>query len=107
MFGAQRQLLAIADRRHTVSRDAQRLQIVLGGVRALGTTSDIVFLRTAVIAMAFDLNMATQIFLQPVGIVVQNLAILRAHCIVIIIEMNIAQRPLFATAELAFLELAE
>ena len=107
MFGAQRQLLAIADSRHTVSRDAQRLQIVLGGLRALGAKSDIVFLRTAFVAMAFDLNVAVRIFLQPVGIVVQNLAILRAHGLVIVTKMDLAQRPLFAAAELAFLELAQ
>src|SRR6516162_6681876 len=107
MFGAQRQFLPIANGRHPVAGYPQCLQIFLGGLRPLGAEGNIVFLRTTVVAMAFDLKVAVRIFLQPVGVAVQYIAILRADSVIIVIKMYIAQRALLVASELALLELAQ
>src|SRR5579883_2619632 len=89
MFGAQGQLLAIADGRHAIRRDSEGLQIFLGRLCSLGAKGDIVFLGAALVTMTLDLNAPAWIFLQPVGITVQDFTVFGADRVVIVVEMNI------------------
>ncbi len=57
--------------------------------------------------MAFDLHPRIAILLHPVRVALQNLAVLCAHGEIIVIEMDIAERPLPLAAQRAFLELLQ
>src|SRR5579872_3091555 len=95
-LGAYRQFLTIADGRKAVRGDAERLQIILGGLSAFGAEGNIIFLGAAVVAMALDLNVGVGIFFQPIGVTLKDFTILRTHGGVIVIEMDIAERPALA-----------
>src|SRR5207245_9961047 len=92
---------------HPFTPDAERLQIVFCRLRTLGAECDIVFLRTALVAMTLDLHARATVRLQPVSVGMQNLAVLRTHRIVVVVEMNIAERPLAAAPVCPFLQLPE
>src|ERR1700676_3436325 len=99
---ANRQLLAVADGRHPVGPDAQGFEVVLGRLGTLGAERDIGLLGAAGIAMTLDLDARAVILGQPVGIGFEDFAVLRANRIVIVLEMDVAERSLAARAQHPF-----
>jgi hypothetical protein len=57
--------------------------------------------------MTLDLDARAGILGQPVGVGFEDLAVLRANRIVIVVEMDVAERSLAAGAQRPLLELVE
>src|SRR5215467_7675380 len=96
VIGAERQLLAVADRRHPAGVDSERLQVVLAGLCALGAQRDIVFLRSAFIAKALDLDLGIRMRLEPARVGFEHWAVLILDRVIVVSEMNVAERTAFA-----------
>src|SRR5258708_1648651 len=101
---ARRKLLAVADRRDSAAGDTERYQIILGGLRAFCAERDIVFLGAALIAMTFDLTPALPVGLQPARVGAQHRAVLGLDGVLVVREMDIAQRTFLVFAETAGIE---
>src|SRR5208282_3838839 len=100
---AQRQLFAIADRRHAAGVDAQRLEVILGGLRALGAERNIVFLGAALVAVPFDLHVGLRMVRKPGRVRFQDRTVLLLDVVGVVAEMDVAKRSLRAVAERALL----
>src|ERR1700757_2203882 len=104
---ARGKLLAVADCRDSAAGDTERHQIILRGLRAFCAERDIVLLGAALIAMPLDLNPALRVGLQPARVGAQHRAVLRLGPVLIVREMDNAQRTTVATKGATVLELLE
>src|SRR5579883_671508 len=72
----RRTLLAVADRRHAIRRDAERDEHVLHRGGATLAESQVVLARAALVAMAFDRDCHVGVLLKPVGLLLEDLTTL-------------------------------
>src|SRR6266851_154250 len=91
---AQRQFLAVADRRDAISSNPQRFEVLFGGLCAFGAQRDVELFRATLIAMAFDLNSGALVPLlsEPSRVGSQDFAILGSDCEFVQIEMDVGKR---------------
>src|SRR5215469_12502421 len=94
MIGAQRQFFTITDSGDAAAFDAQGFQIVFRRLGALGAECDIVFLRTALVAMTLDLNPGSRIGLQPARVLLQDRPVLWLDVVSVVAEVNVAERAI-------------
>src|SRR5579862_2505184 len=107
MLLTQRKFFAVADSRHSARRNSQRREVVFGRLRALGAKCDVVILRAALVAIAFDLHVGIWMRLQPARIGTQHRTVLRLDRVIIISEMDIRERAALATDRSVLREIFE
>src|SRR4051812_49424298 len=91
LLAADRQLLAVADRRKTAGRDAERHQVILRGFRATRAEREVVLDGAALIAMPFDLGPGARVLLQPGGVRAQHVTRLAVDLRRVVREVNVLQ----------------
>src|SRR5258708_39153692 len=91
---ASGKLLTVTDCRDSAAGDTERHQVILGGLRAFCTESDIVLLRAALIAMGFDLNPALRVSLQPGSVGAQHRSVLRLDRVLVVREVDSGKRTM-------------
>ena len=74
LLGAEGMLLAPTDRIDSRGRNAQRNQVVLGGLRTALAKPQVVFRRTAVVAMSFESHASVRIGAQEFGVLGERFA---------------------------------
>jgi len=94
MLGADGIFLAEADRIELIARDACVHEIVLGGLRARIAQRDVVFGRTALVAVSLDLQFVTRILrkdgCQFFGIGGQSADRVVAQSVCVVVEVGAA-----------------
>src|SRR5205807_5898336 len=67
LLGAERALLAVAERAHAGPRDATGEEVLQRGLRAMVAEGEVVFVGAPVVAVAFDQDDGARVVPQPLG----------------------------------------
>src|ERR1700686_3928772 len=88
-LGAERLLLAVADGLNTITANSSLDERVLHRVRAAGAEGKVIFGRAALVAVSLDRDVDVGVLLQELCIALQRALLVRAHIILVVIEVNV------------------
>src|SRR5262249_3714454 len=91
LLTAERQLLAVADRREPVPRDAERREVVLDGLGAPSAEREVVLDRAALVAVSLDLGARARVALQPLGVRGEDVACAAVELVGVVGEVDVLQ----------------
>src|SRR5690606_16143181 len=98
---ADRELLAVADRRQALGRDAEADEVIARRGRPAGAEREVVLDGAAVVAVAFDLDARGRVRAEPFGVQAQRVARFAAQRRRVVVEVDVVERTIAAAAERA------
>src|SRR5271170_683121 len=88
-LGAERFLLAVADRLDAIATNSSLNERILHRVRAVGAQGEVIFGRAAFVAMSLDRDADVGMLLQEWSITLQRALVGRAYVVLVVVEENI------------------
>src|SRR5438105_5968263 len=91
LLGAERALLAVAERAHAGPRDATVEEVLQRGLRAMVAEGEVVFVGAPVVAVAFDQDDGARVVPQPLGVRRQELSVLGPDHVFVEVEVDVLE----------------
>src|SRR5437870_7104821 len=91
LLGAERALLAVAERAHAGPRDATGEEVLQRGLRAMVAEGEVVFVGAPVVAVAFDQDDSARVVPQPLGVRRQELSVLGPDHVFVEVEVDVLE----------------
>src|SRR5437879_507259 len=91
LLGAERALLAVAERAHAGPRDAPGEEVLQRGLRAMVAEGEVVLVGAPVVAVAFDQDDGARVVPQPLGVRRQELNVLGPDHVFVEVEVDVLE----------------